>query len=61
MGACCVGLEVVLEDQDLRPSGEVFSLLVSVEQAAVRGVGTWSNHLRRSHTCQALVIDVLHA
>ena len=61
MGACCVGLEVVLEDEDLRPSGQVVSLLLSVEQAGVGGVGSWSNLLRRSHTCQALVVDVLHA
>jgi hypothetical protein len=60
VGACCIGLEVVLEDEDLRPSGEVVSLLVGVEQAAVGGVGS-SNLLRRSHACQALVVDVLHA
>jgi len=61
MGACCVGLEVVLEDEDLRPSGEVLSLLLSIEQAAMGGVGSWSNLLCCSHTRQALVVDVLHA
>jgi hypothetical protein len=61
MGACCVGLEVVLEDEDLRPSGEVLSLLVGVEQAGVGGVGSWGNLLRCSHAYQALVADVLHA
>ena len=61
MGACCVGLEVVLEDEDLRPSGQVVSLLLSVEQAGVGGVRCWSNLLGRSHACQALVVDVLHA
>ena len=61
MGARCVGLEVVLEDEDLRPFGQVVSLLLGVEQAGVGGGGSWSNLLRRSHACQALVVDVLHA